>query len=321
MKWVNIPDQDGTYDVYRNGDLLGKVNGNEFIDTNVKKNAKYQYKIKGSKKIPDAEIIKKKELLAKNNVTFSEKDEEILFYETKEIGTIVKSTGIPCSIGVGPNKLMAKMAAGMKKPRGLTVLELEDVPERMWPLPVKKLFGIGDRMERHFHRMAIRTIGDLAATDPNLLAKRFGVIGRVLHQSVNGIDYSPVDPYSLDGCKSIGHQFTLPKDYVTENEIKLVIRELAEEVCTRMRRAQCMGRTVSLTLRRGDFRSIHRSITLPDPTNIGRSIFEAAMMLFHRHWDQSPVRLIGITVSQLSSDHIIQLNLFQDGGRKRATVS
>ncbi|TCP66498.1 hypothetical protein [Baia soyae] len=92
LQWVNVPDQDGIYDVYRDGKLIEKVNGNEFVDADVKTNTKYKYKIMGSKRIPDSEIQKKKEFLAKNKVTFSQKDEEILFYETKEIGTIVKSS-------------------------------------------------------------------------------------------------------------------------------------------------------------------------------------------------------------------------------------
>lgn len=223
---------------------------------------------------------------------------------------IDKETGVSCSIGVGPNKLLAKMAAGLQKPHGLTVLTPQDVPRRIWPLPVKKLFGVGDRMERHFQRMAIRTIGDLAACDPNLLARRFGVVGRVLHQSAQGIDYSPVDPYTLDGCKSIGHQFTLPKDYVSEKEIHVVLRELAEEVGARVRRAKCVGRTVSLSLKGADFHSVHRSFTMPDASNIGRDIFDAAVHLMDQHWNQEPVRLVGITLSNLSSDDAIQLDLF-----------
>ncbi|GGE22920.1 DNA polymerase IV [Marinithermofilum abyssi] len=223
---------------------------------------------------------------------------------------ILKETGIPCSIGVGPNKLLAKMAAEMEKPLGLTILTQADVPKRVWPLPVKKLFGVGPRMEHHFHRMGIRTIGDLAHADPERLHRRFGIIGRVLHQSAHGIDHSPVDPHSLDSNQSIGHQFTLPRDYDTEEDLRIVLRELAEEVAGRARKAGYTGRTVSLTLKGTDFRSIHRSFTLPESTQFGRTVFEGAMKLFHRHWNQQPVRLVGITLSNLQPDQGVQLDLF-----------
>ncbi|PTX65052.1 DNA polymerase-4 [Melghirimyces profundicolus] len=230
---------------------------------------------------------------------------------------IHEETGVHSSIGVGPNKLLAKMAADLKKPRGLTVLNREDVPGRVWPLPVIRLFGVGNRMERHFHRMGIRTIGDLARTDPELLHHRFGIIGRVLHQSAHGIDDSPVDPFSLDGNKSIGHQFTLPRDYTEEAELRLVLRELAEEVAGRARKAGYVGRTVSLTLKGADFRSIHRTLTMPDPSNLGRPLFQTAMELFHRHWTGQPVRLVGVTLSNLSPDSGTQLSLFQEADKER----
>lgn len=224
---------------------------------------------------------------------------------------IDEETGIPCSIGVGSNKLLAKMAADLKKPRGLTVLTQKQVAKRLWPLPVVRLFGVGHRMEHHLHRMGIRTIGDLAQADPDLLHHRFGIIGRVLHQSAHGIDDSPVDPHSLDGNKSIGHQFTLPRDYTEEKELRLVLRELAEEVAGRARQAGAVGQTVSLTLKGADFRSIHRALTMPDPSNLGRPLFQAAMTLLHQHWHGQPVRLVGITLSNLRTDRGIQLNLFE----------
>lgn len=225
-------------------------------------------------------------------------------------------TGIHSSIGVGPNKLLAKMAAGMKKPQGITILSHEDVPEKLWPLPVGKLFGIGNRMEHHLYRMGIRTIGDLARTDPRLLRHRFGVIGQVLYESAHGTDSSPVDPYSLDGNKSIGHQFTLPRDYTEIKDIRLVLRELTEEVASRARKAGYIGRTVSLTIKGADFHSIHRSLTIPHASNLGHPLFQATMELLHRHWTGQAIRLIGVTLSNLQPDQGVQLNLFKDLNRE-----
>lgn len=240
---------------------------------------------------------------------------EKLFGEGAEAARCIKErifreTGIRCSIGVGPNKLLAKMAAEMEKPNGLTILTQDDVPKRLWPLPVIRLFGVGPRISRHLKRMGIRTIGDLAQADPALLKRRFGIIGQVLHQSARGIDPSPVDPRSLDKNQSIGHQFTLPRDYTEESDIRTVLRELAEEVAARARKAGYAGRTISLTLKSFDFGSTHRSLTISEPTNIGRKLFDAAEVLLRRHWDHRPIRLIGITLSNLSSDRKMQLDLF-----------
>ncbi|MCS1350567.1 DNA polymerase IV [Mechercharimyces sp. CAU 1602] len=218
--------------------------------------------------------------------------------------------GVSCSIGIGPNKLLAKMAAEMEKPDGLTSITANQVPRKIWPLPINKLFGVGSRMNFHFNKMGIRTIGDLAHTDPTRLEHRFGIIGRVLYQSAHGMDQSPVDPHSLDINHSIGHQFTLPYDYIEAKDILLVLYELAENVARRARLAASLGRTITLALRGNDF-SIHRSLSLDEATQIGRMIYQAIEILFQRHWNHRPVRQIGITLSNLQrEENGVQLDLF-----------
>ncbi len=223
---------------------------------------------------------------------------------------IRQEIGIGCSIGVAPNKLLAKMAADFQKPDGLTVWTEKDIPSHLWPLPVIKLFGVGSRLKKHLNRMGIRTIGDLAHTDPRRLEKRFGIIGRILHQSAQGIDPSPVDPNTLEGNQSIGHQFTLPRDYETEEEIRIVLQELAEEVGSRARQSNYLGRTVTLTIRSAEWTFLQRSMTLPYPTQIGSTIFQASLSLLRKHWDQKPLRALGITLSQLYPKRGVQLDLF-----------
>lgn len=230
---------------------------------------------------------------------------------------IYEEIGVHCSIGVGPNKLLAKMASQMEKPRGLTVLKMEDIPQLIWPLPVNDLFGVGGRITSHLHRMGIRTIGDLAHADPNLLRHRFGVVGQVLYESAHGRDKSPVDPCSLDKTKSIGHQFTLPRDYHEEKEVHLVLRELAEEVAVRSRKAGYQGRTLSLTLKGAHFHTLHRSLTMCRSSNIGRDLFQTALQLLKQHWDHQPIRLIGITLSNLRPDSHTQLDLFEDRSKEQ----
>jgi DNA polymerase-4 len=224
---------------------------------------------------------------------------------------IKNEIGALCSVGVGPNKLLAKMAAGLQKPDGLTVLPRQDVPARLWPLPVIELFGVGPRLKKRLNILAIRTIGDLARADIKLLRSRFGVIGEVLYASAHGIDYSPVDPHSLDKAKSVGHQLTLHRDYRGHGQIKVVLLELAELVGRRVRQGGYMGRTVSIVLKDTDFYSLGRSVTLPQYTDLTDDIYRAAVQLLHRHWPAGkPVRLVGLSVGSLVDKKVEQADLF-----------
>ncbi len=228
---------------------------------------------------------------------------------------IRREIGITCSIGVGPNKLLAKMAAGMQKPDGLTVINHQDIPSSLWPLPVRELFGVGPNYERHLHRLNIHTIGDLAKYPSAILKKKFGLYGETLWLSANGIDFSPVDPDSLNRVKSIGQQITLPRDYRGE-EIKTVILELADLVAYRARTREYLGKTVALTLRDPNFRWVSRMQTLREPTNLAADIAVAAFELLQRHWSlEWPVRLVGITLANLLPFRLRQVTLF--GNREK----
>lgn len=219
--------------------------------------------------------------------------------------------GILCSVGIGPNKLLAKMAAGLQKPDGLTVLPRGDVPARLWPLPVINLFGVGPRLQKRLQALSIRTIGDLARADIKLLRSRFGVVGEILYASAHGIDYSPVDPHSLDKVKSVGHQLTLHQDYRGHRQIKVVLLELAELVSRRVRQGGYIGRTVSLVLKDTDFSYLGRSVTLPRYTDLTDDIYQAAVELLHRHWpSDKPVRLVGLSVANLIDKRVEQADIF-----------
>lgn len=220
---------------------------------------------------------------------------------------------VSCSIGIGPNKLLAKMASDFEKPDGLTTLNYKDVPAKLWPLPVRKLFGVGSRYEKHFQKLNIKTIGDLANFPVEILKKKFGLMGEILHLSANGIDYSPVEPSSLQYIKSIGNQVTLPKDYRGYEEIKVIILELAEHVCYRARTAGCLGKTVSLTLKDNYFVTRTHSATMPQPSNITNEIYQTALMLMHRHWNSSArVRAVGLALSNLTDGCSRQLSITTD---------
>lgn len=231
---------------------------------------------------------------------------------------IAQEVGVLCSVGVGPNKLVAKVAADMEKPDGLTVITKEDVPRLMWPLPVKDLFGVGRRTEKKLHSLNLWTIGDLAKFPVHLLEKRFGIIGRVLHWSANGIDYSPVDPHSLDVAKSIGNQMTLRRDYHGYEEIKVAILNLSEQVGHRVRQRGYVGKTVSLTLRDTELMSYSWSASFSEHTDLTEDIYFLATKLMHTHWPNwKKVRLVGVSLSNLIKNKFEQIDLLGEKEKLR----
>ena len=228
---------------------------------------------------------------------------------------IRREIGITCSIGIGHNKLLAKMAAGLQKPDGLTVITRENIPHLLWPLPVRELFGVGPRYEQHLHKLNIYTIGDLARYPAAILKKKIGLYGEILWLTDYGIDSSPVDPDSLNRVKSIGQQITLPRDY-KGNEIKVVILELADLVAHRVRAGGYLGRTVSLTLKDTNFCWLSRMQTLKRPTDLAADISAAAFDLLQKHWSPHwPVRMVGVSLANLFPSQLEQTELF--GNRKK----
>jgi DNA polymerase-4 len=243
-----------------------------------------------------------------------------LFGPAEEIARALKKrvrseVGITCSVGVAPNKLLAKMAAELQKPDGLTVLGQDDVPGRLWPLPVSELFGVGRRYQEHLRKLNIHTIGELANYPMSILKRKFGLVGEVLWLSANGLDSSPVDPHSLDQVKSIGQQITLPRDY-RGNEIRTVILELSDLIAYRLRKEGYVGKTVVLTLRDTNLTWLSRMQTIPEMTNLAPDLSLVALSLLKKHWSPKwPVRLVGITAANLVSHRIDQLSIFSEKER------
>ena len=233
--------------------------------------------------------------------------------------------GVLCSIGIGPNKLIAKMAAGLEKPDGLIILRtVEDFRKVFYGKPIRKLFGIGSGYEKHLRNFNIFTIGDLANFPVEFLKRRWGKNGELLWYCAQGIDHSPVTPGTLDVSKSIGQQRTLPRDISGFKNIQIIILELCEMVARRVRQGGYVGRTVSLTLRDTQLKFLSRSMSIADYTNLSDEIYQAACRLLHRHWDQAwSVRLVGIALSKLKPEGYVQYDLFGEKERqvKLAKVS
>ncbi|MFD1953411.1 DNA polymerase IV [Paenibacillus thailandensis] len=220
---------------------------------------------------------------------------------------------LPCSVGIGPNKLLAKMASDMKKPNGLTILRIRDMPALMWDKPCDTLFGVGRKTAEKLRRLNITTIGQLAAADQSFLVRHFGVYGEWLKLAANGIDHSPVDPE--DGpSKSIGHTTTLPADVTGREEAARILLELSDRAGRRLRAQRLIAGTVQITLRRPDMTTITRSRTLPSPIRHTADIYKEALNLLDRHWREGdPIRLLGVTLQSLTeeAETAVQLDLFE----------
>lgn len=225
---------------------------------------------------------------------------------------VADELNLPCSIGIAPNKLLAKMASDMKKPSGITVLRLRDVPNLLWHLPCRELFGIGRKTADKLAKMSIYTIGQLAATDENLLVERFGINGVWMKRAANGMDDSPVME-EKEKNKSIGHTTTLPQNISAIDDIRRVMLNVADQVARRLRRQNLMAGTVQITVRTPEMVTYTRSQTLANVTEMTNDIYKEACKLYDRHFgDNKPVRLLGITVQNLvpKEDTAVQLDLF-----------
>lgn len=229
---------------------------------------------------------------------------------------IMEDTGVFARVGIGPNKVMAKMACdifGKKNQSGVFELNRHNIREKLWPIPIGKMFSIGHRMEKHLLSMGIHRIGQLAEYPVTELKKKWGINGVLLWQTANGIDDSPVDPDSCSGSKVIGTHMTLPRDYRSKEDIRIIILELSEEVARQARAERCRGNVVSISVR-GTYidtpTGFHRQMKLPYSTNFGLDIYHAAVYLFEKYWDRNPIRIAGISLSDLQPDASYQLDMF-----------
>ncbi|MFC5470021.1 DNA polymerase IV [Cohnella suwonensis] len=225
---------------------------------------------------------------------------------------VKEELSLPCSIGIAPNKLLAKMASDMRKPDAITILRRREVPKLLWDKPCQTLFGIGARTADKLSRLNIRTIGDLAAADESLLLDRFGVYGGWMKQAAHGIDESPVQPLH-EAPKSIGHTTTLPADLTEREQFRRVLLNLADQTTRRLRHQKMVCVTVQITIRDPDMKTITRSSTLDGPSETIDDVYRVACRLMDAHWKEgSPVRLLGITLQGLTpkKDTPLQLDLF-----------
>lgn len=225
---------------------------------------------------------------------------------------IINKLDLPCSIGIAPNKFLAKMASDMKKPLGITILRKRDIRFQLWPLPIEEMYGVGKKTAEKLRAINIATIGDLAKKDVYALRQLLGINGERLKSRANGNDLRQVDPESVHEFKSIGSSQTLPHDTTDDREIKQLIYSLADNVERRIKRKQAAGRGVQLMIRYHDRKTITRSKKLPTYIEKKADILQVVHELWTQHWNGEPIRLLGITVQDVEEKQYIakQLDLF-----------
>ncbi len=228
-------------------------------------------------------------------------------YKIKE--DIKKLFGFTVNVGIGNNKLCAKMASDFEKPDKVHTLYSNEIKEKMWPLPVSDLFMIGKSSSRRLNELGILTIQDLALTDPNYLYKYFKNRANQMIESANGIDNSKVE-YEYTDPKSISSSTSFAYNYKTKEEIYPIIKSLSKEITTKLKEKKMYTKSVSIWIKYTDFTKVSKQITLTNSTNELEYIYMHAIKLFNSIWNEESIRALCVGISTLSKTNDIQLNLF-----------
>ncbi len=212
-----------------------------------------------------------------------------------------EATGLTCSIGVAPNKLLAKIASDLEKPDALVVIRPADIATRIWPLPARRINGIGPKAEARLHALGIATIGELAAADPQMLLARFGEhYGRWLHEVAHGRDERPVVTYSEP--KSLSRETTFEHDLHPRADwhaIAALLADMSRRVAADAQRKRYLARRIGVKVRFDDFRTVTREVTVREPTCDAATIRKAAFECLARVAPERRLRLLGVRLTTL----------------------
>ena len=221
--------------------------------------------------------------------------------------------GFTVNVGIGSNKLLAKMASEFEKPDKVHTLWQDEIKEKMWPLDVRELLWVGKKTEEKLKMYGIRTIGDLAGRSIGSLTRLVGKkFAAQLHDYANGRDDSPIET-EVPEAKSISAERTFPNDIGTEKEIDRALFNVACIVAHRLRRAGFHTSCVSVFIKYRDFSVVQRQHQISQPTDITAVILNEARVLLKDIWDgKSPIRQIGLGVSKLTNENTLQMSLFED---------
>lgn len=225
---------------------------------------------------------------------------------------LLEQLDLPCSIGIAPNKFLAKMASDMKKPLGITILRKRDVPTILWPMDAEAMHGVGKKTGAKLRTIGIETIADLAKANDIQLKGLLGINGLRLKARANGEDERPVDPEAVSDFKSVGNSTTLPHDVLNQHELIKVLEKLSEKVAIRLKNKKALASSISITIRYKDRKTFTRSKALQNPISKSEEILQEAKKLFLKHWTGDPVRLLGVTGTDIidESHAVKQLDIF-----------
>lgn len=238
---------------------------------------------------------------------------DTLINRAMEINKRVKEElGFTVNIGVSHNKLLAKMASDFTKPDKVHTLFENEIPKKMWKLPISELFMLGRKTVPKLYNMNIKTIGDLAHVNQNLLVKKFGKHGKMMWEYANGIDNSEVQ-YIKEKPKSIGNSVTLPIDLIEKEKIEEILLTLTEQVAYRLRKQDLLANSVSIQLRTKNFEDFSHQTKLDSSTASTKEIMKKAKQLLTEKFKNGmAIRLVGLRVDNLVSKEELQISLFQN---------
>ena len=224
---------------------------------------------------------------------------------------VIDEFGLTVSIGVSFNKIFAKLGSDLKKPNAVTVINFDNYKTLVWNLPVSELLYVGKATTQKLNKLGIKTIGDLAQTQREVLKNVMGKNGETLHTFANGLDNAPVKKFDeIDEVKSIGNSTTCPRDLKTNEEVRAIICVLAESVAHRLREKKLWCNTVSLTIKTDDLKSFEVSKKIEFPTNLASVISTECYKLFKFDW-QKTIRAIGVRATNLTNEQM-QYSLFNN---------
>lgn len=238
---------------------------------------------------------------------------DTLINRAMEINKRVKEElGFTVNVGVSHNKLLAKMASDFTKPDKVHTLFENEIPKKMWKLPISELFMLGRKTVPKLYNMNIKTIGDLAHANQNLLVKKFGKHGKMMWEYANGIDNSEVQ-YIKEKPKSIGNSVTLPIDLIEKEKIEEILLTLTEQVAYRLRKQDLLANSVNIQLRTKNFEDFSHQTKLDCSTASTKEIMKKAKQLLTEKFKNGmAIRLVGLRVDNLVSKEELQISLFQN---------